>query len=133
MPSDEAKLLRVAVAEIEKSLGSQKETFAPMTGGIRTEGELHRSLLAMDIEILEHPMHVEYIHFLHRLLMMGIAEPGQCGVFRKRSVSVGNYDIVFSPAQCCTANNVRILSQFYDRKLIQQRARPDPERSDIIT
>ena len=76
---------------------STAEVSLPITGGVRTESELIRALQSIDISDIVQPMNIEYIHFLHRILMMGIAPPGQCGNYRKKPVTVDNPDLWFPP------------------------------------
>jgi fido (protein-threonine AMPylation protein) len=82
---------------VDDLLSSAHEIRAPVTGGVQDEGLLLRHLLHMDFDDLLHPMRVDYIHFLHRLVMMGVAEPRRCGVPRKTPVHVGNPDLLLPP------------------------------------
>lgn len=69
----------------------------PLSIECPTFGE-HLSLLVQsDFDELVKPMRIEHIHFLHRITMMGVLPPDECGVFRSRPVHVGNPDLYFPP------------------------------------
>jgi Fic family protein len=42
-------------------------------------------------------MREDYVHFLHRLVLMGTADPRRCGKYRCTQVHVGNPDLFFPP------------------------------------
>src|SRR3954454_1302995 len=67
----------------------------PMTKPPSSAGHLTSELLKLDAECLLNPMRVAYIHFLHRLVLMGIMPTEKTGRFRKISVHVGNPDVYF--------------------------------------
>ncbi len=67
----------------------------PMTAPPTSSGHLTRELLALDSDSLINPMRSSYIHFMHRLVLMGIMPPEKTGHFRKISVHVGNPDLYF--------------------------------------
>jgi hypothetical protein len=92
---------------------SQAEVSEPLTGGIKTESDAIRALQDADIRSLVEPMNIEYVHFLHRILMMGIAPPGQCGVYRKKSVTVGNPDLWFPPPVAVPQRMLEYCRGFY--------------------
>lgn len=75
----------------------------PMTAPQSTMGQMLKELLKLEFDSLLHPMRCSYIHFLHRLVMMGIMPPGRTGRFRKISVHVGNFDLYF-PAPSAVPN-----------------------------
>jgi Fic family protein len=59
------------------------------------QGERVNELLKLDSESLQHPMKPDYIHFLHKLVLMGILPMKKCGKYRTTSVHVGNPDVYF--------------------------------------
>jgi hypothetical protein len=84
--------------EIVRTLEQSKAPIdLPLTSTIATEGEWLRSLLGAEFDDLVNPMKNSYIHFLHRITMMGILPPKQCGSFRKKPVHVGEPDVHFPP------------------------------------
>lgn len=82
---------------VDEFLNSDSKLPAPITGGVDTEGLALQQLLHLDFEDLLRPMTTDYIHFLHRIVLMGIADARRCGQFRKKSVHVGNPDLFFAP------------------------------------
>ncbi len=82
--------------EIIEQLKSDKGVvYRPLTGNIGTYGELIKELENVSFGSLLSPMRVDYIHFLHRIIMMGILPSKKIGVFRKTSVHVGDPDVFF--------------------------------------
>jgi len=79
----------------DKVLSSNEDPLVPLTPKIRTQGELMRKLSGLKAGHLKYPMRIDYIHFLHRITMMGILPTRKLGVFRKRPVHVGDPDIFF--------------------------------------
>ncbi len=67
----------------------------PMTAPPNSSGHLTHELLKLESDNLLNPMRSSYIHFLHRLVLMGIMPPEKNGHFRKISVHVGNPDLYF--------------------------------------
>lgn len=67
----------------------------PMTAPPNSSGHLTSELLKLESDNLLNPMRSSYIHFLHRLVLMGIMPPEKTGRFRKISVHVGNPDLYF--------------------------------------
>jgi fido (protein-threonine AMPylation protein) len=82
---------------LEELASSPAEIHAPITGGVQTEGLMLQHFLNMDFEELIKPMRDDYLHFLHRLLLMGTADPRRCGKYRTTQVNVGNPDLLFPP------------------------------------
>jgi fido (protein-threonine AMPylation protein) len=97
---------------VDDLLDSTQEVRAPITGGVQDEGLLLRHLLHMEFDDLLNPMRVEYIHFLHRLIMMGIADPRRCGVSRKIPVHVGNPDLLLPPPSAIEGLMQEFCSRF---------------------
>lgn len=98
MPEETKVTIEEGFEIIERMESEERGVYAPMTGSIATEGELIRKLGEVEFERLLHPMHVEYIHFLHRIIMMGTLPSKKMGVFRKRAVHVGDPDVFFASA-----------------------------------
>lgn len=72
----------------------------PMRGGERTFGEYMSGLIDLGSRELTKPVEMEYLHFLHRLTLMGLLAASKCGVFRKTPVHVsGNSDLFFPPPE----------------------------------
>lgn len=71
----------------------------PITG-ITTEGEMwHHLLNEADVTgTARSKMRLEYIHFLHRITVMGLLPPKHCGHYRDFSVHIGDPDVLFAPA-----------------------------------
>lgn len=71
--------------------------YGPLTQDIATRGELISSLMDIEFQKLLRlwRIKVDYIHFLHRITMMGISPPRKIGVFRDKPVSVGDPDVLF--------------------------------------
>jgi len=85
-------------ADIEQLKTDNSVAHAPLTQNIATQGELIRELEKTSYMNLINPMRIEYIHFLHRIIMMGILPSKKIGVFRKGPVHVGDPDVFFPPA-----------------------------------
>lgn len=81
-------------------MASDEPLVAPYSEKVRTKGELmQRWLSEAKVEDLRHPMKVEYIHFLHRITMMGVLPASKIGRFRTHAVHVeGNSDLYFPAA-----------------------------------
>jgi Fic family protein len=50
-----------------------------------------------DSDALLHPLKFSHFHFLHRITMMGMLPPDECGVFRREFVHVNNPNVLFPP------------------------------------
>lgn len=103
----------------------------PMIPAVETSGDLLNSMLRMEFDHLLHPMRIGYIHFLHRLTLMGIAPLASCGRFRRSHVHVGNFQLHFPvpaavPAMmeeyCRTFPTVLPNTVKYDPVLVAARA-----------
>jgi fido (protein-threonine AMPylation protein) len=84
-------------AKLDNLLADQTPASPLITSGTLTHGQLLNQLSKLQFEDLLHPMKVEYIHFLHRILLMGVAEPRKSGKFRSTPVHVGHPGILFPP------------------------------------
>jgi len=91
-------------AKLDKAQEAMSELFNsdmplsfPTVLGEITEGEYYKALSDLKLEELSGIFRIEYIHFLHRITMMGIRSPKDCGSFRKVPVSVGTPDVFFPP------------------------------------
>ncbi len=62
----------------------------PLTESLSTKRELFRLLMEMDLDELVHPMRCDYVHFLHRLALMGMLPHENLGIFRNTGICVGN-------------------------------------------
>lgn len=97
IPSTLREMLESPDGLLQKLLLSTHPTYWPLNVEIQTQGELLQQLLALDFDDLLSPMRLDYIHFFHRLTMMGMLSPDKCGVFRTISVNVGDPDVFFPP------------------------------------
>jgi fido (protein-threonine AMPylation protein) len=93
--TDAAQRIREGFKILDDLVNCEAQVKVPMTGGAHTEGALLQKLLQVDFNELLHPMRLDYVHCLHRLVLMGVSEPHKCGHFRKIPVHVGNPDILF--------------------------------------
>jgi hypothetical protein len=59
-----------------------------------------------------YPMQMDYIHFLHRLIMMGLVPPEQTGVLRQEPIRVPDPDIQFPPPAEVPAMMLSFCKQF---------------------
>jgi fido (protein-threonine AMPylation protein) len=84
----------------------------PFAGNFTTTGDLFRKYLDSDFDTLLHPLQATHLHFLHRILLMGILPAAKCGKFRKSSVHVGNPDIFFPPPETVPAMMTEFLHDF---------------------
>ncbi|MGD0649709.1 MAG: Fic family protein [Verrucomicrobiia bacterium] len=97
MSAETQKTIERGFQVMENMKASALPIDVPITEGSETQGALLNKLLAQDFDTLLHPMRPAYVHFLHRITMMGIAHTGKCGVFRKTPVHVGNPELYFPP------------------------------------
>jgi len=70
----------------------------PSTEGVKTLGEYIDLYLKTNLSGLPKKMNVDYIHFLHKVTMMGILASHKSGNFRKLPVHIGVDSIQFPPA-----------------------------------
>ncbi len=63
-----------------------------------TFGELRDALERLDWEELARPMRVEYLHFLHTVVLTGIEARELTGCFRETPIHIGGSEVVFPPA-----------------------------------
>ena len=97
IPKGERRKIEKGFELIEQLVASKAPPYAPLTGEAASEGVLLAQLEDVPFEYLLSPMRMSYIHFLHRIAMMGILPPGKCGVLRKTAVYVGRPDLYFPP------------------------------------
>ena len=69
----------------------------PLTHDDATFGDVFQSLMDLPPGELLPAMRESYLHFLHRLAMMGILPTRELGRYRDESVTVGDPDVVFPP------------------------------------
>ena len=81
-------LVRSLTAD-ETSVGSELTEMPVSTGA------LLEKLLKLEPDALLNPMRTAYVHFFHRITLMGIAPIAQTGRWRPTSVHVGNPDLIF--------------------------------------
>lgn len=85
----------------KKSLASKSPLNVPfpVKGDLKTHGEWASETSKVDWKELMNPMKVDYLHFLHRITMMGLLGAKKCGSFRKTPVHIpANPDLFFPPA-----------------------------------
>jgi len=80
---------------VDEVLSSNEKPITPHKPKIQTQGELIKKLSHLRSGRLKFPMRIDYIHFLHRITMMGILSTKKIGVFRKVPVHVGDPDTFF--------------------------------------
>jgi fido (protein-threonine AMPylation protein) len=112
IPEARRATIETGFKTLEKLLRSSAEVHTPITGGVATTGLLYQHLLHVDFHDLLHPMRVDYIHFLHRILLMGVADARGCGRFRKGPVHVGNPDLVFPSAGLISGMMAEFCKEF---------------------
>jgi len=103
IPAAGQKAIEEGFALVKRLSENSTHPISPFTGGYSTEGEIFLNYLNSEFDNLLHPLRVSHIHFLHRLLMMGIMPAHKCGVFRKKGVHVSNPDVFFPPAEAITS------------------------------
>jgi len=103
IPADSRQSIERGFQLIRKKPEVSGPPLAPMAGRLVTQGDVFQRYLSLDFEELLHPLREDYLHFLHRLLLMGILPPVKIGVFRKHGVHVSNPDLFFPPAQAVPA------------------------------
>jgi Fic family protein len=64
----------------------------------------------MSFDSLLSPMRIDYIHFLHQIIMMGILPSKKLGIFRKTPVHVGDPDVFFPTPSTIP----KLMEQFCD-------------------
>jgi len=82
-------------ALVEELEADKSAIWMPMTAPPKDQGDMLRSLVGLDSDHLLSPMKTTYVHFFHRLVLMGIMPAPQCGRYRKGAVHVGNSDLYF--------------------------------------
>ena len=98
--TDEARTALDRVRDAECALRAELTTFptpGPFTQQATTQSQVLDRLLDLSHESLLHPMNPDYLHFLHRLVLMGISPPSKLGTFRINPVTVGDPRVAFPP------------------------------------
>jgi Fic family protein len=90
------EIFEKAAALVDSLEADEQRIITPMTSMPRTAGEYVSELLKLEPESLVNPMRPSYIHFFHRLLLMGIIAPSKAGRFRRKPVHVGNPNVFFA-------------------------------------
>lgn len=86
-----------ALKRIEEWKNRKDPLGYPVTSNIQTKGEYFSSLLGGENKLKLLGIDPAYIHFLHKLILMGIYPENKTGKYRKRAVSVGRETVYFSP------------------------------------
>lgn len=94
-PAESRRAIDRGFEVIEQLKTDSGAVYSPLTENIGTHGELVKELEKVNFDSLLSPMRLDYIHFLHRITMMGILPSKKIGVFRKTSVHVGDPDVFF--------------------------------------
>lgn len=94
----------VATKEVKRGfdlVDSLKLSPAPVYGPVNTaggcEGELLKELLQLPMDELMNPFKIEYIHFFHKIALMGMVSASRLGRFRSIHVHLDNPDLVLPP------------------------------------
>lgn len=95
--------MEVLYHHVTASISNSVALGLPYKGNITTRGDLIKALINENVEDLVQTMNVDYIHFLHRLTMMGILSPDDCGVFRDTPVFITGVDIHLPPPSAVPA------------------------------
>ncbi len=95
VPTEALSKIEGGFALVDRLEADDSSVAVPMTAPPKNQGHLLTQLLKLDSENLLHPMRCSYVHFLHRLVLMGIMPSEKCGRFRKTAVHVGNFDLYF--------------------------------------
>lgn len=74
--------------------------------------DLFKKYLDCDFDTLLNPLQTTHLHFLHRILLMGILPAAKCGKFRSTGVHVNNPDIFFPPPEAVPAMMTEFLHDF---------------------
>jgi len=103
MPNEARAKIEAGFVLIKEMLQDPSAPAAPFTGPFKTTGELFGKYLDCDFQNVLHPFQLTHLHFLHRVLLMGIVPAEKCGHFRRKSVHVSNPDMLFPPAEAVPA------------------------------
>ncbi len=95
MPLEAKAAFENAMEKVRIAREDTTPIISPLTSLSANQGERVNELLKLEPKSLLHPMKPEYIHFLHKLVLMGIVPMKKCGKFRTISVHVGNPDVYF--------------------------------------
>ena len=95
LPLESKATIERGFALVDDLEAAKDSVSRPMTAPPNSTGHMTSELLKLESDNLLNPMRCSYIHFLHRLILMGIMPHERCGHFRKISVHVGNPDIYF--------------------------------------
>ena len=63
------------------------------------DGGILKGLMDIEIEELRAPFSQKHLHFLHRVTMMGLLPPKECGRLRRIGVHVGHDGVLFPPPE----------------------------------
>lgn len=88
----------------------QSDSGLPLNVGPLALGDLIHEYQKLDFDDLLNPFKIDYIHFLHSIVMTGILPARQRGSFRRTHVHVGTDQIVFPPPSAVAA----CMKEFYD-------------------
>lgn len=83
------------VHKISEEKMSTHPMLFPAAGDFKTMGDYYRFLFDFETGALEYPFKSINLHFLHKIIMMGIYPSGGSGKFRRVNVHVSNAEILF--------------------------------------
>jgi fido (protein-threonine AMPylation protein) len=112
VPTEARRRIEGGFETIKEMTDDPNPPLAPFAGNFTTTGDLFKKYLDCDFDTLLHPLGVAHLHFLHRILLMGILPAAKCGKFRNTSVHVSNPDIFFPPPQTVPAMMTEFLHDF---------------------
>lgn len=95
--------LQRVVGLIENLERDESPLWMPMTAPPKNQGTMLQQLLSLTSEELLSPMRTAYIHFFHRLVMMGVLPSSKSGRYRAGPVHVGNSDLYFPTPSALTS------------------------------
>ncbi|MCE9520633.1 MAG: Fic family protein [Verrucomicrobia bacterium] len=84
----------------------------PLTPPIGGRRDLFQALTSVELGELFHPMKIDYLQFLHKVIMMGIIPQSKCGKLRSKSVHVGNHDVLFPIAAALPGLMIEFCKNF---------------------
>lgn len=116
--------LQRVVGLIENLEKDESAIWMPMTAPPKNQGNMLQQLLSLTGEELLSPIKTAYIHFFHRLVMMGILPSSKSGRYRAGPVHVGNSDLYF-PTPAALASMMREFCQKFPA-ILAGHARYDP-------
>jgi Uncharacterized conserved protein len=111
IPASAKAAIQRGLESIREISEDTKPPLAPFAGN-PTRGHVFKKYLDCDFESLLHPFRVSHLHFLHRILFMGILPARTGGEFRSKSVHVSNPEVFFPPPQAVPAMMTEFCRDF---------------------